>query len=160
MTASFWKDRWLGVGPLHSFAPALYNATLRIGRSCSVRDALLNRRWVRDITGATTTQVLCDYLRTWALVHNTVLDPLQSDRFIWKWSPDGQYSVSSTYCAFFAGSTELLGAKELWHTRAPPKVKLFFWLAMHDRLWTADRGSATACKMMTSVSSATKTPKR
>jgi hypothetical protein len=35
--------------------------------------------------------------------------------------------------------TELLGAKELWNTKAPPKVKLFFWLAMHNRLWTTDR---------------------
>jgi hypothetical protein len=23
--------------------------------------------------------------------------------------------------------------------KAPPKVKLFFWLTMHSRLWTADR---------------------
>ena len=58
MTTSFWMDRWLSVGPLHSFALALFNATLRTGHDRSVRDALLNRRWVRDITKATTTQVL------------------------------------------------------------------------------------------------------
>jgi hypothetical protein len=33
----------------------------------------------------------------------------------------------------------LLGAKELWKASAPPKVKFFFWLALHDRIWTADR---------------------
>jgi len=37
------------------------------------------------------------------------------------------------------GSTELLGANELWHTRVPPKVKLFFWFALHNMLRTADR---------------------
>jgi len=27
----------------------------------------------------------------------------------------------------------------LWQTKAPPKVKFFFWLALHGRLWTAAR---------------------
>jgi hypothetical protein len=58
---------------------------------------------------------------------------------VWKWSPDGKYAASSTYRAFFAGSTSLLGARELCLTKAPPKVKLFFWLALHRRLWTAGR---------------------
>jgi len=47
------------------------------------------------------------------------------------------YSVSSTYRAFFNGSTSLLGAKELWRIKAPPHVKLFFWLTLHSQLWTA-----------------------
>jgi hypothetical protein len=33
----------------------------------------------------------------------------------------------------------MLGAAELWKTQAPPKVKFFFWLALHGRLWTAER---------------------
>ena len=32
-----------------------------------------------------------------------------------------------------------MGAKELWKTKAPARVKFFFWLALHQRLWTADR---------------------
>jgi hypothetical protein len=67
------------------------------------------------------------------------LDPLQADRFVWKWLADGKYSASSTYRALFAGSTLLLGAKELWKTKAQPKVKFFFWLALHRRLWTVER---------------------
>ena len=35
--------------------------------------------------------------------------------------------------------SSLLGAKELWRASAPPKVKLFFWLALHGRIWTAER---------------------
>jgi hypothetical protein len=41
--------------------------------------------------------------------------------------------------AFFVGSSSLLGAKELWKVKAPLKVKFFFWLTLHYRLWTADR---------------------
>jgi len=33
----------------------------------------------------------------------------------------------------------LFGAKELWRVRAPPKVKFFFWLALHSKLGTSDR---------------------
>ena len=35
--------------------------------------------------------------------------------------------------------TSLRGAKELGKARAPPKCKFFFWLLLHDRLWTAAR---------------------
>lgn len=83
--------------------------------------------------------VLCQYLRVWELLRGVSLDPLLSDRFVWKWSPDGKYSVSSAYRAFFFGATELRGAKELWRSKALPRVKFFFWLAIHRRLWTAER---------------------
>jgi hypothetical protein len=92
----------------------------------------------RDIVGALTTQVLCQFLQVWQLLHDVNLNPLQTDRFVWKWSPDGKYSASLAYRAFFAGSTSLLGAKELCKTKAPPKVKFFFWLALHRRLWTVE----------------------
>jgi hypothetical protein len=64
--------------------------------------------------GALTMQVLCQFLRVWSLLQDVMLDPLQADRFVWKWSSDGKYPGSSTYRAFFAGCTTLLGAKELW----------------------------------------------
>lgn len=104
-----------------------------------MKEGLLQNRWERDIVGAPTTQVLCQYLRVWQLLRAVELDPLQPDRFMWKWSADGKYSASSTYRAFFAGSTSLLGAKKLRKAKAPPRVKFFFWLALHRRLWTAER---------------------
>jgi hypothetical protein len=39
----------------------------------------------------------------------------------------------------FFGSTPIHGAKIIWKTAAPPKVRFFFWLAIHERCWTADR---------------------
>ena len=121
------------------FAPHLFAAVSRVGRKRTLREALASDRWARDIVGALTVQVLCQYLKVWEIARDTVLDQTRSDRFVWKWSADGKYSASSTYRAFFAGSTVLLGARELWKTRAPPKVKFFRWLAFHGRLWTADR---------------------
>jgi len=104
-----------------------------------VREAITNRSWVRDIQGAPTAQVLCDYVVVWAKVDGVVFDDLTSDRFIWRWTTDGTYSASSAYRAFFIGMSFLRGAKELWKARAPSKCKFFFWLLLHDRLWTAAR---------------------
>lgn len=73
------------------------------------------------------------------MLRSVVLDPLQADPFVWKWSADGKYSASSIYRAFFASYTSLLGATELWKTKAPPRVKFFLWLALHRRLWTVER---------------------
>lgn len=94
---------------------------------------------MRDIAGALTTDVLCQYLSLWEFLRTVALDNTSSDRFVWRWSADGTYSASSTYRAFFHGLSSLLGAKELWRARVPPKLKFFFWLALHGRLWTAER---------------------
>jgi len=67
------------------------------------------------------------------------LQPTVSDRFVWKWTGDGKYSASAAYRSFFLGRTLLVGAEHLWHAHAPPKVKFFFWVALHGRLWTAAR---------------------
>lgn len=138
-STKLWTDNWAPVGPLCCFGPAVFAATLCSGRRRSLRDALLDNRWAMDITGALTTQVICEYLQVWALLRDVSLVSGQQDRFIWKWSASGTYSVASTYRAFLAGSTRMHGTKELWRTKAPPKVKLFFWLALHRRLWTAER---------------------
>lgn len=104
-----------------------------------MRDALADRHWVRDITRARTAPVLCEYVRLWALLRDVQLRLLEPDRFVWRWIADGQYSVRSAYRAYFVGWTRMAGAKELWRAAVPPKVKFFFWLALHGRLWTTER---------------------
>lgn len=138
-SARLWTDSWAPVGPLCHFAPQLYAAISRAGKKRTVKDGVFQHRWARDIVGAPTVQVLCQYLRVWRIIRDLVLHPLQEDRFVWRWSTDGKYSASSAYQAFFAGSVSMPGAKELWRTKAPARVKFFFWIALHRRLWTAHR---------------------
>ena len=47
--------------------------------------------------------------------------------------------MASAYGAMFLGSSSPAGAKLIWKTSAPPRVKFFFWLVMHRRCWTAVR---------------------
>jgi len=138
-SALLWTDHWAPVGPLCTFAPDPFAAISRVGKRRSVKDGLAMNRWARDIKGALTVQVICQFLRVWHKLQGVVLQPLQADRFVWKWSSDGKYSASSAYRAFFNGSTALLGAREIWQAKVPPKVKFFFWLVLHRRLWTTER---------------------
>lgn len=48
------------------------------------------------------------------------------DVFRWRFMADGAYSSVSAYGAMFIGWSRPLGAKEIWKTSAPPKVRLFF----------------------------------
>jgi hypothetical protein len=114
------------------FAPELFAAISRAGKRRTVKDGLFQRRWTREIMDALTTQVLCQYLLVWRLLSNVELDPLASDRFVWKWSLDGKYSASFAYRAFFVGAASLPGPREVWRVKAPLRVKFFFWLVLHD----------------------------
>jgi hypothetical protein len=81
---------------------------------------------VRDITGAQTAPVLYEYVNLWEKLKNMQLNPMESDRFVWRWTPNGQYSASLAYHAYFVGMTSMAGAKDVWMAVVPPKVKCFF----------------------------------
>ena len=57
-SARFWSDSWTTVGALCRFAPDLFAAISRAGRKRSMSEGLLLNRWVWDIVGAPTVQVL------------------------------------------------------------------------------------------------------
>jgi len=80
--ARFWTDSWLPCGPLCLATPDLFSAVGPRRRSCSVREALLDRRWTHDITGATMAAVIADYLMLWDVVQGVQLQPGIDDRFI------------------------------------------------------------------------------
>jgi hypothetical protein len=138
-STKLWTVCWLSVGALCNYAPTLYAAASRVCKRLSVRDGLQNSHWAREISEGLIALVLTQFLKIWEeLLRDVTLDPLVSDRFVWKWSPGRKYLASSAYRAFFFGSMKLHGAKELWRVKAPPRVKFFFWLTLHWRLWTAE----------------------
>lgn len=102
-SARFWTDSWLPDGPIASFALYLFGAVPRRHWNRSVWDALTDRSWVRDISGAPTAPVMCDYLLLWEKLEHVQLQPAVSDRFVWRWTADGNYSASSAYWLFFIG---------------------------------------------------------
>lgn len=61
------------------------------------------------------------------------------DAFRWRLANDGKFSASSAYKLFFLGREFARGAEQIWSSWAPLEVNFFVWLALHNRLWTADR---------------------
>jgi hypothetical protein len=104
----------------------------------TVAEALLNDNWVRHISGPLTMQLLVEFGRLCDYVDEVALSD-QPDTFAWRLTADQNYSAASAYGAMFFGSSPILGAKQLWKTAAPPRVRFFFLLNLHGRCWTGDR---------------------
>jgi len=68
-----WTNCWASVGPLHRFAPSLFAATSRAGRKRTLREAVLDNQWARDVSGALTVQVLREYLEVWEILRSVQL---------------------------------------------------------------------------------------
>jgi hypothetical protein len=82
--------------------------------------------------------MLIDIAHIYDLMENFELSQ-EPDTFSWRLSPDQCYSAASAYGAMFLGSTPVFGAKQVWKTADPPRVRFFFWLAVHNRCWTGAR---------------------
>jgi hypothetical protein len=50
-----------------------------------------------------------------------------------------EYSAASAYNAKFEGMVNSYMMEAVWKTWSPPKCKLFAWLILQNRVWTADR---------------------
>ena len=81
-SARFWTDSWLSNGAIYNFASILFQAVgcRRIKRT--VKEALTNHQWARDITGAPTVVVLCEYVHVWDMVEPFQMSPHSVDRYI------------------------------------------------------------------------------
>jgi hypothetical protein len=135
----FWMDRWLNGCSIRQLSPELWNVVPpRIRNSRTVKDTLLGRRWIRDIVFARTVFLLVQYLHLWDALRKFYLSD-QPDRFIWKWSPTGEFTSSSAYRALFPGRTPVAGAERIWKIQAPGRCRFFGWLVLHGRCWTSHR---------------------
>ena len=135
----FWEDPWIGGLSASCVAPAVL-AMVRPGitRKLTVQEGLADHAWVRSIAGVLSVDATVQFFKLWEAVHG-VLPTAGVDSFRWKWTADGAFSARTAYLAFFAGKTILPGAAQLWNSFAPLRFKVFGWLALRRRCWSADR---------------------
>ena len=134
---SFWYDSWLPEGAPLVIAPDLFKVSRRKVRS--VRQALLGSRWIQDLRGRVTTDLLPSFVRLWACVNSRQpLSPGTMDSFRWRLTENGVYTTASAYRLFFIGSTIFPLCQEIWKAWAPAKLKMFAWLLHQNRLWCND----------------------
>jgi hypothetical protein len=136
--ASFWLSSWLDGSPPKDLAPLIFKASRRKNRT--VQNALEGHSWVADIdVQAFTVEHMEQYIRLWDLLSAVQLSPGTTDSIVWTLTPNGRYSASSAYKAQFMASLPCTFGNLVWKTWAPPKCRFFAWLAVQNRLWTADR---------------------
>ena len=106
-----------------------------------MREALSENAWILKIRPPTAVSVehIRQFFTLWMLLHEVHLDDHVEDDIIWKHATCGMYSAASAYRARFLGMVLSPMDQMIWKVWAPPKVKFFAWLALQDRIWTADR---------------------
>jgi hypothetical protein len=71
----FWEDKWIHGEAILDIAPCLYQfVSPRTRRRQTVQQGLLNRSWVRAISGGVSMQAIHDYLALWDTVQDIQLN--------------------------------------------------------------------------------------
>jgi len=140
---SFWENAWLQGRRPRDIAPTVHNISRRKNRS--LRAALLNNNLVRDLdllNAHFSAAHFREYCELWHQVTQTRLHHDTPDNITWKLTADGTFKTKSAYEAQFIGSSATSFVDFIWKIWAPPKCKMFSWLAIQNRIWTADRLAA------------------
>ena len=134
----FWTDRWIRGKSIQFLAPLVFAAATPRRRRATVAEALPANAWLGHLTGAASLRMMVEIVALCDLLDQVVLS-VEPDTFSWSLSESDEYSAASAYGAMFFGSVALPGAKLVWKTAAPPRVRYFFWLTLHGRCWTGHR---------------------
>jgi mannosylglycoprotein endo-beta-mannosidase len=135
----FWHAPWLfGTKPI-AIAPLVFACSKR--KNWMVSQALLGDAWIGKITmDETFTLVhLHQFVELWSLLDQVHLQENVEDTISWNLTTSGEYTAKSAYEFQFVGLNPSRVFMKVWRAWAPPKVKFFAWLAIQNRIWTADR---------------------
>jgi hypothetical protein len=134
--AIFWQGRWLQGKAPKDIAPLLYN--LAHFKRRTVEKELSNNNWIPSVWYISTREQLLQFVNLWSMLRNVSLNPLAKDEIRWEWTPNGVYTVVLAYKIQFQGSHAPFKVGKLWKASVEPKVKVFGWSAMHQRILTAN----------------------
>jgi hypothetical protein len=120
-------------------APKIFELCKR--KNWKVAQALHEDAWIKNLSTEATLSIdhLSQFVQLWALIQGVHLNEDVEDDIIWKLTGNGQYSAASTYKLQFFSLVESSLYTIVWKFWDLPKVKNHAWLALQNRLWTADR---------------------
>jgi hypothetical protein len=136
----FWKDHWINGRLADQIAPLVFSTvSTRRRNSRLIAEALLENEWLADIDMDLSVEGCAQCVRLWEEIEAVPRDSQIPDSFFWTGSASGTYSAKDTYRMLCQGSTQFNMYEAIWKSFAPPKGKIFAWLAVRYRLWTSDR---------------------
>ena len=130
---------WLEGEKPKSIAPLIFEISSK--KKCTVGAAVLRDWSVQNVRldEEFTIDHLSQFVRLWTLFLDINLNPNIEYEIRWWLTENGEYSAKSTYKMQFMGTISSSMAKTVWRPWAPPKKKIFAWLANQNRIWTPDR---------------------
>lgn len=102
-------------------------------------DGLTDGRCLTDIKTKFTIENFIQWLNVWDVIRLIQLAPSQEDCWSWRLESSGRFTSKSAYRAFFQGVPLCASANAIWKTWDPLRCKIFIWLVIRKRIWTADR---------------------
>ncbi|XP_078169794.1 uncharacterized protein LOC144564134 [Carex rostrata] len=135
-TILFWSHNW-GAGVLKGEFQILY--TYAIDQNLSVAQ-VLNVRHIRELFKEVPSQEAAEQLTQLyeKLSQQPILLNNEPDEARWKWTPEAQFSVKSYYQAFKHAPTRISEASKVWKIKAPPRMQVFSWLMVLNKVLTID----------------------
>lgn len=134
-TISFWHEDW-GLGILKHTLPTLYtycrDDTLTLANVWHEPELLSLFMGTIPEEEETHLQQLNSQLR------DITLNSGISDEAHWKWTSQAQFSVKSAYFTLMNRPRIGTHITRVWKLEAPPRFKVFGWLAMRNRILTID----------------------
>lgn len=113
--------------------------------------ALQNSNWICDVNlqnGGFKVQHLVEFTHMKHEVNRVDFQQSMPNSIVWKLTKHGQHTTGSAYRAQFEGRWKLISWLN-WKTWAPPKCKLFSWLAIQNIICTSDRLQSQGWTMST-----------
>jgi hypothetical protein len=136
----FWLDKWINGRCVEDIAPLVLDAVHARRRKCrKVSEALMDNAWISDVGADLSVEAWAQCIQIWEAIDVVPRRPQEEDKFTWIGAANGAYSARDTYRMLCQGGVEFSLFRPLWRSFAPPKCKIFGWLALRYRLWTSDR---------------------
>lgn len=127
----FWKDCWLGDCPLEISFHKLY--LIASQPDIKVSKAFVDGQWCITFRRQLNENLQQDLNGLLALLTEVSLTE-GVDRTHWALERSGKYSTKSLYRLMTSGGVTDTHMQMIWRCHIPLKVKIFVWMAAHDRI--------------------------
>ncbi|KAI8531863.1 hypothetical protein RHMOL_Rhmol11G0168900 [Rhododendron molle] len=134
----FWEHSWLGTTTLREEFPRLYQRSNQLDMVLSdICGGRGSADWNLQFRGTLRVRENQQYEELKQRLIGVTLEPSKQDSLQWIWTADKVFSVKSVYRqweSFAQSQNTLLGS--VWRNLSPPKVEIFSWLAVQDKVAT------------------------
>ncbi|GJN03496.1 hypothetical protein PR202_ga20949 [Eleusine coracana subsp. coracana] len=87
----FWRDRWILGQRMEELCPLIFSMVpKRISNKRTVHEAITDMRWIQDIHGAASIEVILEFIKVCDIILDITLQPGVADVPLWRLSSSGQ----------------------------------------------------------------------